>query len=186
MGLTKQNTAASASPERISVGELRVTTRFYPHASRPKMPCCRCAKGWSRSRHLTLTVLRITGEASLCALSMPRLQPLVFLIQFLFQVLNHDEQESGKFIQNRHKTKQMNKQKKLNGKTNLDIKTTRGKWALRKAESSLRGGRPRPKQATCCESKQTRAWAAFVKSYIPDPPFSVFLELFHFSKVLKP
>lgn len=45
MGLTKQNTAASASPERISVGELRVITRFYPHASRPKIPCCRYAKG---------------------------------------------------------------------------------------------------------------------------------------------
>lgn len=134
----------------------------------------------------SLNVLWITGKARLCALSMPRLQPLVFLIQFLFQVLNHNGQESGKFIQNRHKTKQMNKQKKLNGKINLAIKSTRGKRAQRKAGSSLRGGRPRPKQATCCESKQARAWAAFVNNHIPDSPFSVFLKLFHFSKVLKP
>lgn len=71
------------------------------------------------------------------------------------------------FIQNIPKAKQMNKQKKIMEKETSKIQKG-GKHALRKVESSAWGGRPRPKQATCCEPG---AWAPFVNSYIPDSAF---------------
>lgn len=54
--------------------------------------------------------------------------------QLCTRVLNNNSQKSRKRIQNRLKTKQMSKQKKLDGKTNLNT-TRRGKTGIKNSRA---------------------------------------------------
>lgn len=87
--------------------------------------------------------------------------------QLCTRVLNNNSQQSRKCIQNVPKTKQMSKQKKLDGKTNLNT-TRRGKTGTKNSRASAQGSGPRPHQATCGD---TGAWAALVNSHTLTLPF---------------